>query len=1398
MSVIPGSDEEPKPQENVAGTSQTLGAAGRSWAVPVITAVVLVTALCLYYFVYVAARRQNLVNRNFRALAALGDELQRVVSTHGSILEFYSDLVRSSQSSKAPLKREDLMKLTFLLIRPEDEGLKPEALAEESRRDYLRFLAPQMELISEEIGANRQASKPPLRLGVQRHNGRWELVLGAVRHPHFDYDYLGSLQIGELLKVPAGSLPFDDILLVSKDGKVVYQDKKAGPQFTTLASLLNARVGPVDSMPAETENQPGKRVNSDGQKPQQAWGAAGIHLTDVLLTGTRYKLFLQPVLIDVFSDTAMQAEPEQEWVLCGLRSASGLEWEALSISYTSVIWITALFFAICMGGPVLKVIFMNQRERFRLRELGFLSLFLVLLAGVFTLAALEAVHFRAASENDAQLERLAGTLSKNVHDDLLHMRDQLMEWCATDALHQDLLDASEHKVIRNIPANGILSGVKRAPAPGKYAFLGNAFWTDDDGHQVVKWSTGGYVTPMIDVAGQKIYEDPKRIFLDGAGPPFNFDSTLPPNKLEYLAAMAIATEDCSPKLAGVRGDIKGGTAIATGQPFSLIDPILPFGFGFALMDDTGRVLFHSDKTRNGRENFREESEWNRELYAGTFGHATPRSLSVNYLGKDYRARVMPVQGITEAPWSLIVFADVSAERTLALQTMTMASTLLLLILAGPALAAVIWSIRSRPRFAPEWICPDQHRSATYLYQISLYTVLIIVFLFVGFRGPGEQIVVACAAVPYSALFLTFWCFRRFSGAEEPSRRQDASSASGALPIAITVLSAAAFLLVLVLHWSRLKMLTVLLLPVTLAVIPLLNGPRRYISIVTRRRRRLRAASSQSRRFATHASAYGVSVLLLLLLIGVLTPMALFRGCLAVERRLGIKQAQLHFASALTQRWATIRDKCEASDMSDAACNALEDSKSAVWSVIAPNPFPAGNSLAEITEHSVPAGEELYEDWFRSLIYLLHHDYNDTAAETLGVVQDRVEPKPGRGFPDWSWENDPSSVRLRWHGVRPPRENEAVESDLLITSGVPAALRGGILAGTAIAAGVMLLIGGVLWMLVRKVFLTHVSPLKITGVREVAECIRQGRNVLILVPPSTGFEVDSPARTLDLRSMAGEGKWAETADLAELPSNALVEIRHFEYTSEAATLDQKILLVDRLILRERTQIAVIMEVPASTEDYRRTFPQLAVVDLREEPFLWLKQYEGPAQELIWQECRPMAALWPLGAQLAKEIRSELNLSDDTIASEILERADPYYHLIWKECSDEQKFALSQLAEDGLANPMNGRAIRQLIRRGLIVQEPGFRIMNESFRRFLRSATTAEMKQRWLGEARRSGWGKVHGAFFATMIVLGIFLLTTQNALWQSSAAYVTTAFGALGTLAKLFNTYRGSAAGEKAN
>src|SRR5260370_25214772 len=103
---------------------------------------------------------------------------------------------------------------------------------------------------------------------------------------------------------------------------------------------------------------------------------------------------------------------------------------------------------------------------------------------------------------------------------------------------------------------------------------------------------------------------------------------MPANKLEYLAALAISTEDCNPQLlsSGIRGDVMRGSAFLTAQPLSLIDPILPLGYGFALFDETGLVLFHADKTKNIRENFLQERVCNNQLYAAAFGHSPQPSL----------------------------------------------------------------------------------------------------------------------------------------------------------------------------------------------------------------------------------------------------------------------------------------------------------------------------------------------------------------------------------------------------------------------------------------------------------------------------------------------------------------------------------------------------------------------------------------------------------------------------------------------------------------------------------------------------------------------------------------------------------------------------------------------------
>src|ERR1035438_3410177 len=229
----------------------------------------------------------------------------------------------------------------------------------------------------------------------------------------------------------------------------------------------------------------------------------------------------------------------------------------------------------------------------------------------------------------------------------------------------------------------------------------------------------------------------------------------------------------------------------------------------------------------------------------------------------------------------------------------------------------VWCLILQPPFAPECAWPNPARMAAYGYLIALYALLILVFLYLGFCVSAEETVVACAAVPYTALLMTYWGLRMYPAAGQ--RREGWPL----FPAALSGLATIVFLAVLVAQWPHAKHLTLLPGVTAMAVVPLLRRPRLYVLRLCRRwyaaNRAGKGTSRQTKPGAFgYRDGYALGILLLLLLIGVLTPMALFRASLSVERRLEIKQAQLHLASALESHQTSIDDQHEKGDRSDTA------------------------------------------------------------------------------------------------------------------------------------------------------------------------------------------------------------------------------------------------------------------------------------------------------------------------------------------------------------------------------------------------------------------------------------------------------------------------------------------------
>jgi hypothetical protein len=123
------------------------------------------------------------------------------------------------------------------------------------------------------------------------------------------------------------------------------------------------------------------------------------------------------------------------------------------------------------------------------------------------------------------------------------------------------------------------------------------------------------------------------------------------------------------------------------------------------------------------------------------------------------------------------------------------------------------------------------------------------------------------------------------------------------------------------------------------------------------------------------------------------------------------------------------------------------------------------------------------------------------------------------------------------------------------------------------------------------------------------------------------------------------------------------------------------------------------------------------------------------------------------------------------SNVLDRADDYYHLLWSGLSAAERLVLYQLALDGWANPKNVAALQQLERKSLIRREPMYRLMNESFREFVLGTEHIDEIEQWEKHEQQSTWR----AFKLVLIVLTVgaaaWLLYSQAALSQVVVAYI---------------------------
>jgi hypothetical protein len=373
-----------------------------------------------------------------------------------------------------------------------------------------------------------------------------------------------------------------------------------------------------------------------------------------------------------------------------------------------------------------------------------------------------------------------------------------------------------------------------------------------------------------------------------------------------------------------------------------------------------------------------------------------------------------------------------------------------------------------------------------------------------------------------------------------------------------------------------------------------------------------------------------------------------------------------------------------------------------------------------------------------------------------------------------------------------------------------------------AAGLMGFLALVLivWLnyMIRKVFLTdlaEVPPLDIYWV--MPDHLK--RNLLIIGHPKSGKS-----------ERASELEEKDTIDLARVTTSgerSLPELAHptvvldnfeFDIDNPETCLAKLKLLEDLVHVRNKrvillstvdlmfyltasapeivTQRSGAPERPAQILDrWAAVLSTFVKVEMKDRTTKYIDDYVAdrdrkgspcqlPLVRMIKEECDHTAQLRKIGITMLDAHEGEPAVSKPALVEELLDRADAYYRVLWSTCTREERLVLFQLARDGWANPKNERAIQQLERRRLVRRSPGLRMMNESFCRFVNTAQLPGEVAKWEEDEQHSAWSALKLGLATAALMAGVWLLYTQQDVFQMGIGYVATIGTASGAVLSL--------------
>lgn len=292
--------------------------------------------------------------------------------------------------------------------------------------------------------------------------------------------------------------------------------------------------------------------------------------------------------------------------------------------------------------PIIKFYVMDPNEQVRIRDVVLFGLSVFTGASFITLMIIHYYLWKGEEHRVTQnLATLSGQIAKSFTNDIRRSYKQLT-----------ILDKykNEHRPETTAYVN-YLDSIKiflknNASNPSRYVYFDRISWIDSSGEQKIKADL--YSKPVFGNIERRKYFD---VFKKGA--PYSLPGD-PDTKIGLEAINSITNAEFNIVISK-KDTAPGGNIIAMAlHPNSVINSILPAGYGFCIIDEDGNVQVHSDKNRNLNENFFQKIEPAWDVTSAVMTRQVKAVNDVVAYGKTNQLLVIPIENL---PFYLITFYD---------------------------------------------------------------------------------------------------------------------------------------------------------------------------------------------------------------------------------------------------------------------------------------------------------------------------------------------------------------------------------------------------------------------------------------------------------------------------------------------------------------------------------------------------------------------------------------------------------------------------------------------------------------------------------------------------------------------------------------------------------------------